>query len=34
MSGWTIFAVSFCVAFLVTSDRFKSLAAGLIKLMR
>jgi hypothetical protein len=34
MSGWTIFAVSFCVAFVVASDRLKTLAAGLIKLMR
>jgi hypothetical protein len=34
MSGWTIFAVSFCVAFIVASDRFKSLAAGLLKSMR
>jgi hypothetical protein len=34
MSGWTIFAVSFCVAYLAASDRFKALVAGLIKLMR
>ena len=34
MSGWTIFAVSFCVAFIVASDRFKALVAGLIKLVR
>lgn len=34
MSGWTIFAVSFCVAFLVASDRLKTLVAALIKSMR
>jgi hypothetical protein len=34
MSGLTIFAVSFGVAFIVASDRFKTLAARLIKLVR
>lgn len=29
MTGLDVFVVSFCVAFIVASDRFKSLLAGL-----
>jgi hypothetical protein len=34
MTGLDVFIVSFCVAFIVASDRFKSLLAGLGRLIR
>ena len=34
MTGLEIFVVSFCVAFLAASDRFKSLLAGMVRLLR
>lgn len=34
MTGFEIFGVSFCVAFLAASDRFKALLGGLTRLLR
>lgn len=34
MTEWDVFLVSFCVAFLAASDRFKSLLASLGRLIR
>jgi hypothetical protein len=34
MTGLDVFLVSFCVAFIVVSDRFKGLLAGLARLVR
>jgi hypothetical protein len=34
VTGLEIFIVSFCVAFIAASDRFKALLAGLARLIR
>jgi hypothetical protein len=34
MNGLDVFFLSFCVAFIVTSDRFKMLIAGLVRRRR
>ena len=34
MAGLDVFIVSFCVAFIAASDRFRALLAGLIRLIR
>ncbi len=34
MTGLDVFVISFCVAFIVASDRVKSLLAGLGRLVR
>jgi hypothetical protein len=34
MSGLEIFVLSFCVAFIVASDRFKALVASVRRLVR
>ena len=34
MNGLDVFFLSFCVAFIVTSDRFKMLITGLIRRLR
>jgi len=34
MNGLDVFVLSFCAAFIVTSDRFKMLVAGLVRRRR
>jgi hypothetical protein len=34
VNGFDVFFLSFCVAFIVTSDRFKMLIAGLARRLR
>jgi len=34
VTGFEVFIVSFCVAFIAASDRFKVLLAGLVRLIR
>jgi hypothetical protein len=34
VTGLDVFIVSFCVAFIAASDRFKALLAGLVRLIR
>ena len=34
VTGLEVFIVSFCVAFIVASDRFKSLLSGLVRFIR